>query len=201
MFDRFARSWELTKQSFSVLSKNPVLMVFPCFSALATLLVIASFLAPLFQSGTLRMLAQHRGQVDPMAYLILFTFYYCCYFVQIFFNCALMASANMVLCGGKTTMKDGLGLAASRLGRIALWALVAATVGMVLRTLQERAGLVGKIVVAMLGAAWSILTYFIAPVIMFEDQGVFEGVQRSGELVKKTWGEALGKGVAFSALN
>jgi len=201
MFDRFARSWQLTKQSFAVLSKNPVLMVFPCLSALATLLVIASFVVPLFKAGALNSMAEHHGQVQPLYYVVMFAFYYCCYFVQIFFNCALMASANMVLCGGKTTLQDGIGLAFSRLGRIAAWALIASTVGLILRTLQERAGMVGKIIIALLGAAWSILTYFIVPVVMFEDEGLFDGIKRSGQLVAKTWGEGLANGVTLSALN
>jgi hypothetical protein len=93
------------------------------------------------------------------------------------------------------------GLAASRFARIALWALVAATVGWGLRMLEERAGLIGKIIISLLGMAWGILTYFIVPVVMFEDNGVFDGVRRSGDLMKKTWGVAVGKGITFTALN
>jgi hypothetical protein len=200
MFARFSRSWQLTKQSFTVLLKNPVLMLFPCLSALATLAVFVSFLLPLFRSGAMQTTARH-WQTEPLAWLTLFGFYYCCYFVQIFFNCALMASANMVLCGGKTSLRDGLGLAASRFARIALWALIAATVGWGLRMLEERAGLVGKIIISLLGMAWGILTYFMVPVVMFEDNGVFDGVRRSGDLMKKTWGVAVGKGITFTALN
>src|SRR5579871_12631 len=200
MFTRFSRSWSLTKQSFAVLSSNPVLMIFPCLSALATLIVIASFLVPLFSSGAYQSMAQQRLQ-DPAFYLGLLAFYFCCYFVQTFFTCALMASANVVICGGRASLKEGLGLAAARIGNIAAWALMAATVGVILRTLQERLGIFGKIVIAMTGGIWSILTYFIAPVIIFEDLSVFDGVRRSAQLVKKTWGEGIAGGVTFVALN
>jgi hypothetical protein len=120
--------------------------------------------------------------------------------VAVYFNCALMASANMALAGGRATLKDGLGIANERLGKIISWALLATTVGVILRNLEERVGLLGKIIIAILGTAWSILTYFIVPVIVFEGQDVFDGVKRSAFLVKKTWGENVGKGITFSAL-
>ena len=77
---------------------------------------------------------------------------------------------------------------------------MAATVGVILRTLEERAGLIGKIVISLLGAAWTILTYFMGPVIVFEDLGVGDGLSRSTALIKKTWGEGMGKGLTFAAI-
>jgi hypothetical protein len=60
--------------------------------------------------------------------------------------------------------------------------------------------LIGKIVIALLGAAWTILTYFMAPIIVFEDLGVQDGLARSTAMIRKTWGEGVGKGLAFTAL-
>jgi hypothetical protein len=37
MFERFRRSWELTKQSAAVLAKDKVLMLFPLMSGAATI--------------------------------------------------------------------------------------------------------------------------------------------------------------------
>ena len=85
------------------------------------------------------------------------------------------------------------------IGQILMWTLVATTVGIILRTLEERAGRFGRIIIALLGTAWSILTYFMVPIIVFEDQDVFDGVKRSASLVKKTWGEGVGKSLTFTA--
>ncbi|HEY1270759.1 MAG TPA: DUF6159 family protein [Terriglobales bacterium] len=198
MFDRFSRSWELTKQSAAVLAKDKVLMMFPLLSGMATILLAVSFFVPMFLNGSIKALAEH--QATPSTYLWLFLFYFCNFFVQIYFNCALMASANMALAGGRASMSAGIGIANERLGKIISWTLVATTVGIILRTLEERVGILGKVIIALLGAAWSILTYFIVPVIVFEDQSVFDGVSRSAALVKKTWGENVAKNVTFSAL-
>ena len=196
MFDRFRRSWELTKQSAALLAKDKVLMLFPLLSGMASIAVIASFFVPLFATGAWKSL-QHEHQATPATYVFLFAFYFCNYFVTIFFNCALMGSANMALAGGRATLRDGFGIALQRLGRIIMWTLVACTVGLLLRTLEERAGRIGRIVIALLGAAWGIMTYFIIPVIVFEDQDVFDGIRRSAYLVKQTWGENVGRALSF----
>jgi len=198
MFKRLERSWELTKQSFAILKDNKTLMLFPVMSAVATIVVMMSFIVPIFATGAYK---HAGGQRTPMDYLLAFAFYFACYFVQIFFNCALMASANQAFCGGTAKVSDGLGMAWARLPQIILFAAFAATVGMILRTLEERVGLIGKIVIALLGMAWSIMTYFMAPVIVFEGLSAFEGVERSTALIKKTWGESLIKSLSLSAIS
>jgi len=202
MFQRFERSWELTKQCWSVLSSNKVLVMFPILSGLASLAIMVSFFIPVFMTGGAQQLQRlQHGQASPERYVFLFLFYFCLYLVQTFFSCALMGSANVAFAGGKSSLSVGLDLAWSRFGRIVVWAAVAATVGVILRTLQERVGLLGKIVVALMGAAWTILTYFMGPVIVFEDLGVQDGLARSTALIKKTWGEGVGKGLTFAALS
>ena len=198
MFERLRRSWDLTKQSAALLAKDKVLILFPLLSGIASIVVVASFIVPVFATGAWKSLQhQHQHQATPATYAFLFAFYFCNYFVTIFFNCALMASANMALAGGRASLRDGFGIAMQRLGRIIMWTLVACTVGLLLRTLEERAGRIGRIVIALLGTAWSIMTYFIVPVIVFEDQDVFDGIRRSAYLVKQTWGENVGRGLSF----
>jgi hypothetical protein len=40
-------------------------------------------------------------------------------------------------------------------------------------------------------------TYLIVPVLVIEDRGVMESIRRSGELLRKTWGEQLIAGITF----
>jgi hypothetical protein len=76
-----------------------------------------------------------------------------------------------------------------------MWAVVAATVGTLLRAVRDRAGFIGRIVVAMVGAAWSLATFFVVPVLVLEDRPVTEALSRSLGLFKKTWGETFVGGV------
>lgn len=200
MFQGFGRSWEMTKQCWALLSRNKVLALFPILSGLASLAIVVSFLVPLFLTGDVQHWKELKGSTPSETYLIVFALYFCLYLVQTFFSCALMASANVAFSGGEASLGVGLSLAWSRIGRILIWAAVAATVGMVLRTIQERVGLLGKILIALMGTAWTILTYFMGPIILFEDLGVSDGVARSTAMIKKTWGEGIAKALTFSAV-
>lgn len=88
--------------------------------------------------------------------------------------------------------------------RILAWAIIAATVGLILRMIEERSGLLGKIAAALAGGVWSLVTMFVVPVMIFEEKGVFTSMKESLTLFKKTWGEAvvgnISIGVVFAAI-
>jgi Family of unknown function (DUF6159) len=70
-----------------------------------------------------------------------------------------------------------------------VWAVVTATVGMILRTIQERSGVVGRILFGIVGIAWNVLTYFVVPVLLFEPVGVGDSIRRSATIFRQRWGE------------
>lgn len=197
MFATLGRTWELTKQSFAVLRADKEILFFPVLSAIAAIGVSVSFIVPIVMSGAL----PAKGEEPGLGfYLILFAFYYVNYFVIIFFNSALVACANIRLGGGDPTVGDGLRTAMQRIGRIAVWALLASTVGLILRVLEERAEKLGQLVVALIGLAWTLITYFMIPVIIFEDRSIVDSVKRSTELFRRNWGEQVVSGFSFGLL-
>ena len=119
----------------------------------------------------------------------------------VFFNVALVGVANSRLMGGSWTFRDGIELAWARKGTILQWALVAATVGMILRTLEERLGLLGRIIMRIIGIAWALACYFVVPVLAFEDLSPIEAVKRSSKLFRDTWGEKVIGGFSFSLVS
>ncbi|MEX0977727.1 MAG: DUF6159 family protein, partial [Pirellulales bacterium] len=139
MFDRISRGIELTKQSFAVLREEKTLLVFPLLSGLACLFVLASFALPLWATGYAQVVFDD-GQFpqDPLAYVLLFLFYFVNYFVVIFFNSALISCAIIRFHGGDATLGDGMSAAISRLPQIVGWALVSATVGVILKAIESR---------------------------------------------------------------
>jgi len=202
MFESIPRSFALVRHSWAVLKKDKEILVFPVLSGLSSMAAAASFIIPAF------LLASHeeaaKKQNHLAWYLLTFAFYLVSYFITIFFNVGVMTCASIRMDGGDPTVKDGFKGAFKNLGAILGWSFVSATVGMVLRAIEQRSGLIGRIVVSLMGVAWSMLTYFVVPVMIFEGAGVGRSIKRSGELFKKTWGEAAvgsgGMGFVFFLL-
>jgi hypothetical protein len=203
MAGKFARSWALVKASAAVLRSDRELLLFPLASSVAVLLVMATFALPVFATG----MYQHVGRGDPMRpilYLWSFLFYFVQYIVIFFFNTALVGAAMIRLDGGDPTIADGMRIARSKLMPIIGYAAIAATVGVVLRAIEQRAGFIGRIVIGMIGVAWTLATSMVVPVLVSEDVGPVEAIKQSAELLKSTWGENLigngGVGVVFGLM-
>ena len=201
MFERLSRSWGLIKASAGVLAKDKELLVFPLLSAICTLIVAAAFVLPAFGLGALDGLRDGGNGVSAVAYVLAFLFYLVQYFVIFFFNSALVGAAMIRLDGGDPTVGDGLRIARSKALPILGYAAIAATVGMILRAIQERAGFLGKLVSGALGVAWTLASFLVVPVLVARNVGPIEAVKESALLLKKTWGENLigqgGVGLVF----
>lgn len=203
MAGKFSRSWALVKASAAVLRSDKELLVFPLVSAIAALLVVATFILPMFGLGMFDQLDRQAG-LPPLFYAWLFCFYFVQYIVIFFFNTALVGAAMIRLDGGDPTVADGFRIARSKIVPIIGYAAIAATVGMLLRALEQRAGFIARIVIGMIGVAWTVATFMVVPVLVMRDVGPIEAVKESALLLKHTWGENLigngGIGVAFGLI-
>ncbi|OLE49240.1 MAG: hypothetical protein AUG46_01025 [Acidobacteria bacterium 13_1_20CM_3_58_11] len=204
---KFSRSWELVKQSFTILRSDKQLMLFPVLSAVSCFVVTAviatggAFLLLPARAAAIAAGERFNPNQSPMFLLGMFTLYVVNYFVIVFFNVALVAVANSRLMGGSWTFKDGLELAWERKGTILEWALVAATVGVLLRTLEERLGLMGRLIMRIIGIAWTLACYFVVPVLAFEDLTPIDALKRSSKLFRDTWGEKVIGGFSLSMVS
>ena len=175
--------------------KDKHLIVFPIVSGILFMIVLASFAVPL---ATLvdwtrfdQQMQANNNKPPAWIYAVSFAFYFCTYFVIIFCNSALISCAMMRFNGQQPSVGDGFRMAMARLPQIFAWALVSATVGVLLKVIENAHEKVGYYVAMLLGSAWSIMTFFVVPVLVVEKTGPFEAVGRSLSLLRRTWGEAL----------
>jgi len=188
MAGSFSNSFALVKASANVLKMDKELLVFPLMSGIAMVLVTASFIAPLWVTGGWEIFTEDDGYVS---YVLGFLFYLAQYTVIFFFNSALVGAALIRLDGGDPTVSDGLAIASKRMSTIIGYAVIAATVGMVLRFISERSGFLGRIAVGFVGMAWNLTTYLTVPVLVTKNVGPIDAVKESAALFKKTWGEQV----------
>ena len=196
MFGSIGRSFQLVKVCLHVLAVDKELVVFPLLSFLAGAAVVATFAGVSFGIGAFDRLGT--GALVATDYAVVFAFYLASYFVIIFFNSALVYAAHYRLAGGDPNVRTGLNGAMKHLPAIFMWALVSAVVGLILQALSNRArgqggvlGLVSSIVVAILGAAWTMVTYFVVPLIVIEGRGFTQSFRGSLSLFRRTWGEQV----------
>ena len=203
MGNAFSRSWSLIKASYGVLSTDRELLLFPLISMIGVLLVALVFSVPLLLTGLVSNLAEGTSSSGQTALgvLILFLFYLVMYTIIIFSNVALVGAAMMRLRGQSPTVADGFNIAMSHLGQIVGYAAISATLGVVLNMLRGDNNIVGRIIAGLINFAWNVVTFLVVPVLVIENLGPIDAIKRSGQLLRKTWGEQLvstgGMGLIF----
>jgi hypothetical protein len=195
MFERLSASFALASSSWRVLRTDKKLIIFPLLSGASCLMVLAAFAMPFLArpqwAQSVIDAVDANGQPPTWVYPVLFAYYFCNYFVIIFFNAALVSCALIRFSGETPTLGDGLAAAGRRLPQILAWALVSATVGLVLKLIENANERVGQFISAILGTAWTVMTSFVVPVLVVEQVGPFTAIARSLSILRRTWGEAL----------
>ncbi|MEM9158037.1 MAG: DUF6159 family protein [Verrucomicrobiota bacterium] len=166
-------------------------------STLSAFLALASFALPLWFSGQFEeweALTEEGSAVreDSNLYLVLFAFYFCNYFVIVFFNTGLIACALKIINGETASVSYGLSFAVKRLPQIFSWALLSAVVGVLLKMIERMNQKVGGFISSILGLAWTALAYFVVPVIVVDGDGAIGAIKKSSKILKDNWGTALG---------
>lgn len=189
-----SRSFEIFKASLEVLKKDKEILLFPILSGTFTVVAFLLLAFGGWVTGFFAAIAREEGldqSAQVLGYAALFVWYFVSWFIVLFFNTALVACARIRMEGGDPVTADGFKAAMDNLGAIAMWAAVSATVGVILQVIADRMKGLGDILKGLLGAAWSIATFFIVPVLIFEKRSLGESIKQSTRLVKATWGEAL----------
>jgi len=199
MAGRIARSLELAKASWSVVRADKELLLLPVMSVASLIVILGSLAVPVAVLGgfTTGGTGGDPGTGSTLGALL---FYVVAYFITLFFNSALVGAAMMRMDGHDPRLSDGLRIAWQRAGRIFAYACIAATVGLLLRALEDRVGWLGQIVVKLIGVGWTLATFLVVPVIVTRDVGPIEAVKESAGLLRHTWGENLIGNVGLGAV-
>jgi len=173
--DIFKNKLELVATTKEVFKKNPVMILFPVFGAI---LSIISFVL-------LIMVSKGSGIVV----LALIIWYLFTNILIAFFNSATVSCTMTALNGGRPKFSEGIKEAFSKLNLIINWAVFNTLVGTFMSILSELKfakyfAYAGEIV-------WSFVTYFIVPIMVMENKSVKESIEESQKLIKRNWGKSL----------
>jgi len=183
-FGRLRTGLALARGSLSVLRDHPHLLWFPALGGLAGLAFLGTLFGSVFLLGDV--------EQSPLLYAALFVAYVGETFLAAFFTAGLMHATREAFHGETPSVRAGLAAAWRHKWQLLTWAVIAAVVGVVIRAIEESNETAGRIVAVVFGLAWGVITYFVVPVVVFEDTSIRGMFSRSGGLVKEVWGESLG---------
>jgi hypothetical protein len=186
--NRLQTSWEIAKRSWAVLKSDKTLAWFPVLSALGSVSVVVACGALVAVAGVDD--SANGTALQPLGWVFIALGYLGVAFVQTYFLAGLVAGADARLQGHDGTLRGALAVANSKLHRLLPWAIVSATVTVILNQL-ERQGIIGQIIAAFVGIAWNLITFLTVPILVIEDLGVGAALRRSKDLFKRTWGENM----------
>lgn len=189
---RISRSWRLTKASWTVVRHNHALLILALISGLFGAASVAVIFGVAGFYG-------HRHFNEAHLALIALILAYPLTFLSVFFNTAIAAAASAALEGRSLSLGEALAVPARRVGQVALWALIAAVVGVVLEQLANRLPLGGSIVARLVGVGWSLASLFAIPILAVEGCSAPQCLSRSAHIVKERWGEGISGNVIVTA--
>ncbi len=212
--EKLSRSWQLFRASVTVIRMHPKLLVFPIVTGFLTLLIALFFLAPVvlvflaphwLQGNPLHALSDRFGflrlqrgaafnfQIQPAGSLLLAGIYLLNMFLATMSSVAFNSEILEALAGRAVSIRHGLEAACSRWKSVLLWSLLAGTIGLVIRALEERLAFLGRLVAGLIGLAWSVASIFAIPILVRDTsiQNPFEVLKKSAHTIKATWGEML----------
>lgn len=191
LLGKFKTGLKLSKNSLGVVREHPKLLVFPLFAALATLGFWIVFLVPLWIAGLFG---------SGVEIVVLFFLYFLTTFTATFFTASLVFAINQTFHGEEPLLGESMRAAWRRKGPILVWSAAAATVSLILKKVEESNNPLAGVLSSLFALGWTVLTFFIVPVIVFEDVTAKSMFVRSGQTFRDTWGESIGAGFGIAII-
>ncbi len=182
--ERVRKGFSLIGYSWRALKMDPELM---WITVLAGVLITMIGLVVFNVMGGLSLADAGTTTELQLPYALFAAYYFCAYLVGVFCQGAIVSAAMRRFTGGDPTVGTALADAGRKIVPLMGWALIVSTVAMALRMLEERFRWLAR----TFDVAWSVVTYFVIPVIMMENQGPLGSMKRSKDILKQRWAETL----------
>ena len=205
-FASIGRGWEMSKLSMGVVKKDPELMVYMIFAGVMSLACLIGMSIP--QLFEMSWAVNPDASFTPAYLVFAFAGYMVLSIIVVFWNCAIIANANIRLTGGDPKFADGVNAALKRLPIIIVWGIIAGTVGLLLKFLEgvarssahPAAAVLATVIHVIGGLAWWLMTFFMIPHLILENKSIGDALKASKATFFDTWGENIVSGLGIGAI-
>ena len=196
---RMRASFILFKETFRFFWADKEMIWVPIITSLMQLFLIGlAVVTVIIPAGIFNSADTETTGLTLFEYGYVFLFYVIGAFTVSFTQATITHIVYTRVHGGNATLGNGLRVACAHAGNLFVWACITSTVGLILRAIAERSQLLMKLLVMVLGAVWSVLTYFVVPAIIIDNKSAVSGIRHSGTVFKRTWGETIVSNISFS---
>jgi len=188
---RFRRGLRLVGIGFTMARDEPGLMMVPVVAFVVQLVIFG--IGALVLLPTLRSTNTTAGQSAHLSvgqWLALAVVGVLVMFVSVVSHATIIARVMARFHGKSVTNAQAARAALTKSPQLLAWAFINYVVISLLRGIGNR-GLIGVLVGALLRAGWMLASFFVVPVILFEDRSAVASIKRSVDLCRSRWGENI----------
>ena len=213
----WSQSRPVTKATWGVVRGNPYLLLYPVVAAVlgvvVVLVVVGAGLGILgVQTATQQAeQAANGGQVSTattvVGVIVLVIAAYLGTLITDICMGGLVASADAELQGRDSSFGAGLSQAFRRLPALLGWAGIQTAVGWLLSAIRGNGSnnnaivaIIRALAASLVAMAWSVVSFFVLPLIILRGEGPIGALKRSFELVKSNWGTQVSGRVRIGAM-
>ena len=190
---RFSRGIRLVGIGFTMVRDEPGLVLVPIVAFFAQLVIVGlAVLALLPGLRAMHDSAQTGGTTHLSAaqWAIVVVAGVLTMFVSVVSHATIIARVMARFHGQQVSNTEAARAALTKSPQLMAWAFINYVVVSILRSIGNR-GILGLLVGALLRAGWMLASFFVVPVILFEDKGALASIKRSVELCRARWGENI----------
>jgi hypothetical protein len=189
---RFARGIRLVGVGFAMARDEPGLMMVPVVAFVAELVILG--IAALMIYPTLHALNSSGNggtfHLSAAQWAVVVVAGVATMLVSVVSHATIIARVMARFHGQGVTNTQAARAALTRSPQLLAWAFINYVVMSILRNISNR-GIIGLVIGSALRAGWFLASFFVVPVILFEDKGAISSIKRSVELCRGRWGENI----------
>ena len=199
-FGRISNTFRMIKSCVSVLKKDKELILFPIMAAISVLILAFIF----WSMGLIDIQEQGNNENASFAefvpeIILIFT----ANFFIVFFNSALISGALHRLRGGDPNVGSAMNHAIKHIHHIFIWSIIVTIVAILIAAIKgdrRQGGFMRQLFGSMLQAGWTMMTFFVVPIIVAENMTPISAIKKSSGMFKQTWGDQVTANFGFGII-
>ena len=199
-FGRISNTFRMIKSCVAVLKKDKELILFPIMAAISVLILAFIF----WSMGLIDI--QEQGNKENASFaefvpeiILIFT----ANFFIVFFNSALISGALHRLRGGDPNVGSAMNHAIKHIHHIFIWSIIVTIVAILIAAIKgdrRQGGFMRQLFGSMLQAGWTMMTFFVVPIIVAENITPISAIKKSSGMFKQTWGDQVTANFGFGII-